>query len=296
MLSVTVPLIIATIFPAVALGIGLGLLITLPAAYLWSRRTARRVRQLEQEAFTNERLAEIGTMTSGLAHEIKNPLSTLGLNVQLMREDITQMVEELEEDDPHRERLSRTNRRFDALNRETQRLKDILEDFLSFAGRMELDLQPTDIHQSIDELVDFFEPQAEEAKVRLRVQLSASPSVVNLDIGLFKQALLNLMLNAVQAMATTRDTEASHGGCDELLIRTDIQKPDRLCVHVIDTGPGMSDETQSRIFEPYFSTKRSGSGLGLPTSRRIIEEHSGYLNVNSDLGKGTAFVISLPLI
>ena len=317
-------------------GIAVGLLVALPAAWwwsrYWSRRTAARVRAAEQRARTNERLAELGTMTSGLAHEIKNPLSTIGPHTQLLREDVNELKQAAAPGTSPApgtgpgpapgtspgpeiapgpgghtetvERLSRMDRRFGQLERETQRLRDILEDFLQFAGRLELDRQRQDVNPVIDELIDFYLPQAQQAGVNLRAQLHPTPLYAQVDASLLKQALLNMLINATQAMAQARDGDGDgrqatpHGGATDLILRTAPQRDrlghDRVALHVIDTGPGMAPEIVDKVFQPYFSTKRGGSGLGLPTTRRIIEEHGGSIRVHSEPGRGTDFEVQLP--
>ncbi|WP_432798953.1 sensor histidine kinase [Poriferisphaera sp. WC338] len=284
------------------IGIAIGIAATVPAAWWWSRKIERRMRVLAQAARRSERLAELGTMTSGLAHEIKNPLSTVGLNIQLLHEDLDEIIKRLprnaETGSQTDEEIARVQRRFGSLGRETQRLKDILEDFLRFAGRVQLDPKITDIHELIGELIDFFAPQASEAEVNLRTQLAANPSRIKIDGPLLKQSLLNLMINAVQAMVEAREKNMPHGGASELIIRTDCEKEmgqNTLSIHVIDTGPGISKESKEKIFQPYFSTKKGGTGLGLPTSRRIVEEHGGHMDVHAEVGKGTDFVIVLPI-
>ncbi|MCC6681967.1 MAG: two-component sensor histidine kinase [Phycisphaeraceae bacterium] len=272
------------------IGLSLGVALAIPLALVWARRTERRVRQLEARARAAERLAALGSMTGGLAHEIKNPLSTIGLNVQLLQEDLSQLSEDLPG-------VGRMQRRGDSLRRETQRLREILEDFLRYAGRMPLDREPLDVNRLVDELIDFFEPQAAEAGARLRTQLAAGPLNATLDGNLIKQALLNLLINATQAMAAARDKKSPHGGCDELMIRTEAVKPANapaVRITVTDTGPGMTPQVVDRVFEPYYSTKPGGTGLGLPTSRRIAEEHGGTLTVHSEPGRGTSFVLTLP--
>ncbi len=280
------------------LGLGIGVLASIPVAAVWGRRTERRVRQLEQRARAAERLAELGTLTGGLAHEIKNPLSTVGLNVQLLQEDVQDLSKDGGLSHSHHEGLGRVQRRLESLSRETLRLRDILEDFLRFAGRVELDPCPINVHVLVEELIDFFEPQAREAGVNLRTQLSAEPSTLSADAPLLKQALLNLLINAVQAMAQAREKNQPHGGADELIVRTECGRSaggEELRIHVTDTGPGMTEEVTAKVFQPYFSTKRGGTGLGLPTSRRIIEEHGGHLSVHADTGRGTDFTITLPV-
>ena len=279
------------------LGIALGVLAAVPLAGVWGRRTERRVRQLEQRARAAERLAELGTLTGGLAHEIKNPLSTVGLNVQLLQEDVHELSQDTGLGESHQEGLGRVQRRLESLRREAQRLRDILEDFLRFAGRVELDTTPTDLHTMIDELCDFFEPQAREAGVNLRTQLLANPPEALADGPLLKQALLNLLINATQAMAQAREDGQPHGGANELIIRTERAREmggEEVCIHVTDTGPGMAQDVVEKVFQPYYSTKRGGTGLGLPTSRRIVEEHGGHITAHSEPGQGTDFTISLP--
>lgn len=275
------------------LGIAIGVLLAVPCAWLFNRQTERRVRGLERQARSAERLAEQATMTSGLAHEIKNPLSTIGLNVQLLQEDLAEIAGATDEQSDVGQQVGRVQRRLAGLGREAERLRDILEDFLRFAGRLELDRSPTDINKLVDELAVFFEPQAAEQQVKLRVQCQANPAEALADAALLKQALLNLLINAVHAMADARDAGQPTGGANELIVRTSRDES-RLRIHVTDTGPGMPPDVIARVFEPYFSTKRSGTGLGLPTSRRIIERHGGSLSVHSELGRGTDFVIELP--
>jgi len=279
------------------LGIAIGVLAAIPVARAWTRRAEQRARESEARARAAERLAEMGTMTGGLAHEIKNPLSTIGLNVQLLREDLGDLRKQLPADSQTAAQVGRVQKRFDTVVRETHRLRDILEDFLKFAGRVELDRQPTRINAMVDELADFFEPQAAAAGVRLRTDLNADPDAAVIDASLVKQALLNLLLNATQAMAGARDAAAPHGGANELIVRTvnaRSQGRDYLHIHVTDTGPGIAPGAAEKIFQPYFTTKRTGSGLGLPTARRIAEEHGGSLRAHSAPGRGTDFVLRLP--
>ncbi|MEM9345302.1 MAG: ATP-binding protein [Planctomycetota bacterium] len=279
------------------LGIAIGLLLAIPGGWLYSRRTERRVMELEREARANERLAEQATMTRGLAHEIKNPLSTIGLNVQLLQEDAADIERAAEDQPAISEQAGKIRRRLGTLGREAVRLREILEDFLRFAGRIELDKQPADINALVDELAVFFEPQADEAGIKLRTQLNAQPPTAHADASLLKQATLNLMINATHAMADAARDNQPHGGASELILRTSrssSKEGDKLCIHILDTGPGIAEGVKAKLFEPYFSTKRTGTGLGLPTTRRIVEEHGGSLNLHTEPGKGSEFTIELP--
>ena len=155
---------------------------------------------------------------------------------------------------------------------------------MRFAGKVELAAATGDLRRVVEELLDFFAPQAEANHVVLRSTLPEAPVRCKIDVNLLKQAILNLMINAVQAMPD--------GG--ELLLRLSSQR-DSAVIEVIDTGPGISPDELAKVFEVYFSTKSHGSGLGLPTTRRIVREHGGAIRAESELGKGTRFVITLPL-
>ncbi len=265
----------------VAVGVVLGIVAMLPLAKRWSRLAERRISEAERRARAAERLAELGSMTGGLAHEIKNPLSTIGLNAQLLAEEIS------ESDLPEAQR-DRLVRRVDALNREASRLRDILTDFLRFAGRVKIDPHLCELNRLVEELADFFHPQADQAGVLLRTDLSKTPIQASVDESLLKQAVLNLMINAAQAMGD------SPGPRGELILRTEGDDSE-VRLHVIDTGPGIPAEKLESIFLPYVSYKSGGTGLGLPTTRRIVEEHGGRLSVHSEVGRGSDFIIHLPL-
>ncbi len=243
---------------------------------LWvSRRAWKSTRRLVARARGKWQLAELGQLAGGLAHEIKNPLSTINVNLQLLSEDLAH-----EDDEKHRRWL----RRLTSVQEEADRMRGILEDFLQYARKYEIQLEPIDLRKLVEELTDFFTPQAEANHVLLRTSIPDEPIVCEADENLFKQAVLNLIINAVQAM--------DKGG--ELLIRVSIRRG-RADLEIIDTGPGIAPETLEKLFDVYFSTKRGGCGLGLPTTRKIVREHNGRITAESEPGKGTRFVITLPL-
>ncbi|MBX3317283.1 MAG: hypothetical protein KF902_10535 [Phycisphaeraceae bacterium] len=268
------------------LSFGAGVLLASVAARWMIVRHLRKVRAAERRARAAERMAEIGAMTGGLAHEIKNPLSTIGLNAQLLGEAIA----ELPVADDEKGRLTR---RISSLRREVERLRGILTDFLRYAGDLKIERVPTDMNEVVRELIDFFLPQAESQGVRLRESIDSNRLMSEVDVPHLKQALLNLMLNAVQAMSGEQTS-----GTKELILRTeatlDAERKPESRIHVIDTGPGIASDRIDRIFQPYFTTKAGGSGLGLPTARRLVEAHGGRLEVHTEQGKGTDFTIVLP--
>jgi signal transduction histidine kinase len=270
---------------------GLGLCVGGAVAVLLGRAKLRKQlalsRRAERRARSAERLAELGSMTSGLAHEIKNPLSTIGLNIQLLAESLDELQIEADE-------RGRLERRVGSLQREIERLKDILTDFLDFAGEKKLDPKPTDLNAMVSELADFFHPQADRQSVRLYVTPASESVIANVDAPLIKQAVLNLLLNALQAMGEPNGED----GTREIYLRTEIASDSQsreARLRVADTGKGMDIDTMSSMFKPYFTTKSGGTGLGLPTSRRIVEEHGGRIEVHSELGRGTEFTLVFPL-
>lgn len=280
-----------------ALAFALGVLVAASGARLFIRRYLRNLRAAEQRARAAERMAEIGAMTGGLAHEIKNPLSTIGLNAQLLAESIRDLPIEGED-------RSRLLGRVGGLRREVERLRGILSDFLEFAGKVHVESAPADIRALVEELADFYMPEADRHGVRIRVEGQGLPLVAQVDAQLLKQALLNLMINATQAMAP-RPGAAPEGGpsgraarTGELLLRCRDGKDQDgrpvVRIHVIDTGPGIPPENLEKIFQPYFTTRSGGSGLGLPVARRLIEAQGGRIDVHSEVGRGTDFTVVLP--
>ena len=264
-------------FAGIMAGIGLNAFLN----SLSQRKREARVREAERRAADAERLAELGSLTSGLAHEIKNPLSSVVLNAQLVEE----AMRDLEAPEDEKESVVR---RSEALVREAERLRTILTDFLQFAGRVRLDREPQDLRNVVEDLVDFFHPQADAAGVVLRADLPSREILVAIDAALLKQALLNLMINAVHAMESNPPERPR-----ELLVRLSPSE-DLVSVHVIDSGPGVPAEDREKIFHPYVSSTTGGTGLGLPTTRRIVEEHGGRIDLEVLEGRGSDFVVVLP--
>jgi signal transduction histidine kinase len=273
-----------------ALGAVAAVAALVPVIVLALRRAALRATLAERRARNAERMAEIGAMTGGLAHEIKNPLSTVGLNAQLLGEGIG----ELSIEPGDRDRLLR---RVGVLRREVDRLRDILDGFLKFAGHIRLEKRRVDLVTLVEELSDFFLPQAQRHAVRLSVAPAPGPVYAQVDPDQLKQAVLNLMLNATQAMAG--QPEDASAKPRELILRVEPQPngPDgpTVRIRVTDTGPGVPPDVRDRVFAPYFTTKAGGSGLGLPITKRIVEEHGGRIELRSEPGRGTEFVLVLPV-
>lgn len=217
---------------------------------------------------------ETGTWAGGLAHEIKNPLSTITINLGLLRED-------LEKGRADREKALR---RVKVLEREAARLEEILSDFLQYAGRLRLDRRPADLNVLVAEVLDFVAPAAHERRIEIRRHLSPDVPALRIDRDRVKQALLNLVLNAEEAME----------GRGEIFVQTSVQGG-AVRVDVTDTGPGIPPEVLPRIWEAYWSSKKTGTGLGLPIARRILEAHGGIVEAFTEVGKGTRFTLWFPV-
>jgi len=224
-----------------------------------------------------ERLAHVGTLAGGLAHEIKNPLSTLSLQLEILEEEFAGS-----DDAGARRTLAKVR----ALMEEVDRLKDILDDFLQYARPHQLEPQVTNLNRLVDEVVDFVRPDALRQGVRILQLLDETIPPFALDPNKIKQTLLNIILNAQEAMPD--------GG--EIMIRSNLRGK-TACLSITDTGCGIPEEDLDKVFRVYYSSgKPGGSGLGLATAKRIIEDHGGEIKVRSEVGKGTEFTIILPLV
>ena len=222
-----------------------------------------------------DQYTEIARLAGGLAHEIKNPLSTIRMNMELLAEDFR-------DSDDARDR--RAMKKVELVQQECRRLQDLLDNFLQFSKAHRLNLQPSDLNAQVRQVLDFYRPKARQSGVEVAEYLTGSLPTVLLDREAFHGALLNLVLNAEQAMP--------QGG--QLVVRT-YGTPDGVALDLIDTGCGMDAQTRARVFDAFFSTKRGGSGLGLPTTRKIIEGHGGAIALQSELGRGTQVTLKLPV-
>jgi len=220
---------------------------------------------------------DVAAVAGSLVHEIKNPLSTLNINAQLLLEDWK---------DAREPRELRTVKRLRVILGEVVRLEGIVQSFLRFTERHELALKEVNINDVVKELVEFVGPEALRKRIQFRTSLDQSLKPFYFDRDLIKQVILNLIRNAVQAMESK--------GSGELILIT-RREEGWVLLDVIDTGVGISDWAQERVFNLYFSTKQGGSGLGLATSNRIVKEHGGSIELMSEEGRGSEFTIRLPV-
>ena len=228
---------------------------------------------MEERLLRMERYMGLGSLAAGLQHEIKNPLNALSLHIQLLCERLQKDTA----DDEVTEIL-------DVLNTEIKRIGNVLDGFRNYASIHEIGRAPVDVMQLIEKLFRLLRPDAEQKGVKLEIETSqAGDWEVQADAAQLEQVLLNLALNAIAAMPD--------GG----LLRFRIsQQLDRLRMDVIDTGRGIPPEIQSQIFDPYFTTRSDGTGMGLALCDKIMRQHDGSIEFQSSTS-GTTFSILLPL-
>lgn len=218
---------------------------------------------------------EIAASAGRLAHEVRNPLGTIGLNLELLEE-------ELRDTDTARDR--RMHKKVQTLQRECQHLNLIVENFLQFVRTGTADRLPVVLNDLVGEFIEVFRPVAAAQHVELVPHLAAQLAPVLLDGRMFRQVLFNLCQNALHAMPD--------GGQLELFT---YERDGEVVLEIIDTGKGMDERTQSRMFDPFFTTKDGGTGLGLATVQRIVMAHEGRIECESALNRGTRFRIRLPV-
>jgi signal transduction histidine kinase len=244
--------------------------------------TEKRRREIKLRQAEN--LAGLTTLAAGVAHEIKNPLASLSIHAQLIQKLLNQAAAEQENDDIVVSR-SKFNKHTVTINEEIQRLNQIVVDFLFAVRPMEIFPVKSDINELVTNVVKFVHYELQQQNITYKLNLAKNIPPAEIDKRYLKQALLNLIKNAIEAMPVS-------GG--ELTITTEAEERD-IKISISDNGRGIAETDISRIFEPYFTTKEKGSGLGLTLVFKIVREHSGDIDVTSKEGQGSCFIIRLPL-
>jgi two-component system, sporulation sensor kinase E len=234
-----------------------------------SRRTAK-------QTIESERLNALTLLAAGVAHEIGNPLNSLHIHLQLME----RKAEELDHD-----AKAELQQSIDVARSEVRRLDSIVTQFLRAIRPSQPRLHPENVNTIVEEAVRFFAPEIQNRDIVVEQELRADLPLLQLDREQMKQAFYNVIKNSLEAMRR-------HG---TLRIRTDLDDT-HVVVSFVDTGGGMSAENLSRVFEPYFTTKPSGTGLGLLIVRRIVREHGGELSIESGQDEGLTLTIRLPYV
>ena len=231
--------------------------------------------ELEERLNLSERAAVIGRLTQAIAHEIRNPLNVINLSVDQVR------AKYAPEDEARGRQFTRL---LSSVKDEIARLRNMVNDVLNFGRPAHLSVEKININDLVEETIQLIRPQAEEQNVEITFEGDGGLAVVAGDSERLKSCLSNITINALQAMP--------EGG--RLSIR--VRRVDGQVEVVIgDTGTGISPESINKVFEPYFSTKKSGFGLGLAVTKKIVEEHHGSIEVQSQVNQGTTFILKLPL-
>ncbi len=226
-------------------------------------------------AAIRSRYEELAELAGSLAHEIKNPLSVIHMNIDLLSEDL------IESDSPIRRRALD---KVEIVRQQCERMEGLLRDFLRYTRLDQIELIPGSLNDQIDRVLKAYRAQADADSIEIQRYLDPDLPAILLHSDALQAALMNLVKNAIEAME----------GGGQLWVRTSLTR-DGVALELIDTGCGVDDTTLMHMFEPFYSTKDGGSGLGLPTARKIIEAHGGRISVQSELGRGTKFVLEFPV-
>jgi signal transduction histidine kinase len=241
---------------------------------LMTLRDAESVRRIESEIELSHRLAAIGRLASGVGHEVKNPINAIVVHLEVLRQ-------KMQKADPD------THRHMDVIGSEIQRLDRVVQMLVDFTRPVELRLTDLDLRRTIDEVVLLASPDAERHNVQIARELPNFSLPVRIDADLMKQALLNVVLNGVQAMpegGTLNISASLDPGAHE--VRIDVQ----------DEGTGIPADIQEKIYNLYFTTKKSGTGIGLAMTYKVMQLHQGSVDFETKEGRGTTFHLSLPML
>ncbi len=231
----------------------------------------------EQQLIRSERLAAAGKIAAQITHEVRNPLSSIGLNAEMLEEELGNL-----EGPPAQIEEAKALTR--AIVKEVDRLTEITEEYLRFARLPRPKLEREDVAALVASLLAFLRPELDGRGIRVEAQVARLPQVAA-DEHQLRQALLNLLRNAAEAMK----------GGGRLVVHGEAQGG-QVILRITDTGQGIATEHLAKIFDPFFSTKEGGTGLGLALTQQIIVEHGGTIDVSSELGRGTTFVVRLPAL
>ncbi len=238
--------------------------------YVLLFKDLREVQSLQKALARSQRLASIGSLAAGVAHEIRNPLSSIKGFATYFKERYAHIPEDCN--------ISTI------LIQEVDRLNRVVSQLLEFSRPVRIFRQKVSIADVIQSTLKLMERQASAHSVEIHLQMDAGLPQVSIDPDQINQVLLNLLLNAVEAMP--------QGGAVEIRA---AQDQDRLVIQISDSGAGIAETDLSRIFDPYFTTKPTGTGLGLPIVHNIVEAHGGDIRIESHSGKGAVVTIRLPI-
>ncbi len=218
----------------------------------------------------SEKLAYAGRISASIAHEIRNPLTNVSMSVQQLKKNF--------------KKSERESKHLAIIERNTERINFLITELLNSARPSKLSFHPSDIHHVLKEVLDSVHPKIQSGKIKVIKDFTPSLSLLKIDKEQIGRVLLNLILNAIEAMP--------QGGT--LTIATGHER-NHFKIKIVDTGKGISEENLIKVFDPFFSTKQGGVGLGLTICYGIIASHGGAIEVESKSKKGSIFILSLPL-
>ncbi len=227
-----------------------------------------------------ESLAALTNLSAGVAHEIKNPLTSIDIHIQLLNREVQKF------DQNNSETAKNVKNFLTIVKEEIDRLNSIVQDFLFAVRPMSLNFSTENINDIVKEMIDFLKYELIEAEIDIRLDLDKNISGVVVDPKYLKQALLNLIKNSIEA--------TGNGG--EIRVKTEEVADGDVAVYIIDNGEGIPENIMSKIFEPYFTTRKSGTGLGLVIVYKILKELGGDLTINSKVDEGTVVRVKLPVL
>lgn len=242
-------------------------------------------RAAEARLRRTESLAALATLTAGVAHEIKNPLGAVSIHLQLIRRRLRG-----ERQEPDAAAWSAVREAVGVIEEEVERLNQIVVDYLFAVRPMNVNLTSGQVNEVLAELLRLLRPELKEAGIELRERLGNDLPRVRLDQRYLREALLNIIKNAIAAMV-----EATSSDRPRVLAVASATDGESVTIRIGDTGPGIPQEIQGKVFEPYFTTRDFGSGLGLTLVYKIVKEHLGEIELDSKPGSGSTFSISIPI-
>jgi signal transduction histidine kinase len=236
-----------------------------------------------------EKIASLLTLTAGVAHEIKNPLNSLSIHAQLLERAVSDFSEHARA--PSANAVDRIGRSCEVIREEVERLRKCVDDFIDAARPRRPDFSLQSINRVVEAVVQMASLELEERNIRIETVLDSEVPLLPIDEKQFQQALRNLLRNAMEAIDSARRPPENR----RIVLRTALGG-EAVTLEVTDNGCGIPQSELSKVFEPYYTTKFNGSGLGLMAVSRIVREHGGFIAVNSTDGEGTTFTIDLPVL
>lgn len=233
-----------------------------------------------------ESLASLTNLAASVAHEIKNPLGAISIHIQLLQKAIAK-ARDNEDKLPDKKFVENY---IDVVNEEIANLNKIVVDFLFAVRPVSANLELLHPNAIVEKLIDFLKPEYEKENVKLNVALCPEDTKLLLDEKLFREVIVNLSQNAIHAV-----NEKSNSEHDKIIVITSVIRDDKYVLSITDNGCGIPEDKLNKIFEPYYTTKATGTGLGLTTVYKIVKEFSGDISVKSIVGEGTSFIISIPV-